>query len=367
MNDQVAYRKIIHIDMDAFYASVEQRDHPEYRGKPLAVGGSRQRGVVAAASYEARAFGIHSAMPSRTAYRLCPQIIFVKPRFEVYRQVSQQIRAIFFDYTDLVEPLSLDEAYLDVTESKTGEASAIRIAKEIKQRIKEEVQLTASAGISINKFLAKTASDWHKPDGLTFVSPEQAAAFIEALPIEKFHGIGKVTAEKMKKWGVFTGADLKARSELELARKFGKAGRHYYRIAHAIDAREVKPHRERKSVSAENTFSQDLKSEEEMMPYLEKLCERVALRLQKAETSGRTVTLKIKYHDFRIQTRSLTAARQVEKASQLLEAVRELLYRPEFPPEPVRLLGVGVSNLQHEEEGLPRQLKIPFEEADEGA
>lgn len=359
--DAGSLRKILHVDMDAFYASVEQRDNRELRGKPVAVGGSSNRGVVAAASYEARTFGVRSAMPSRTAYRLCPDIIFVRPRFEVYRNVSREIRAIFFEYTDLVEPLSLDEAYLDVTENKFQIESAIQVAKEIKQKIFEQVHLTASAGVSINKFLAKTASGWNKPNGLTFIPPERAEDFIAQLPIEKFHGIGKVTAKKMNAWGVFTGADLKLRSEIELAKKFGKAGRYYYRIARAIDNRQVKPDRERKSVSAEDTFFEDLNTAEEMRPELAKICKIVADRLVKAETAGRTVTLKIKYHDFVIRTRSKTVGFYIDSQEELFPIIWELLHRPELPEKPVRLLGVGVSNLQHEdgyENG--RQLEFDF-------
>ncbi len=343
-------RKIIHVDMDAFYASVEQRDHPGLCGKAVAVGGSGDRGVVAAASYEARAYGVYSAMPSRTAFRLCPDIIFVKPRFEVYKEVSQSIRSIFFEYTELVEPLSLDEAYLDVTENKKEIDSAIQIAKEIKQKIFDQLTLTASAGISINKFLAKTASGWNKPNGLTFIPPERAEEFISQLPIEKFHGIGKVTAKKMNAWGVFTGADLRERTELELAKKFGKAGRYYFRIARAIDDRTVKPDRERKSVSAEDTFFHDLTEAEKMEAELEKICKIVANRLVKAQTAGRTVTLKIKYQDFVIQTRSKTVSFYIDNKEQLMKVILELLYRPHFPEKPVRLLGVGVSNLKNDSE-----------------
>lgn len=347
--------------MDAFYASVEQRDNPELVGKPVAVGGSSNRGVVAAASYEARVFGVYSAMPSRTAYRLCPDLIFVKPRFDVYREVSQEIRAVFYEYTDLVEPLSLDEAYLDVTENKFQIESAIQVAKEIKQKIFERVNLTASAGVSINKFLAKTASGWNKPDGITFIPPERAEDFIAELPIQKFHGIGKVTAKKMNAWGVFTGADLKLRTEIELAKKFGKAGRYYYRIVRAIDNRKVNPDRERKSVSAEDTFFEDLTTPEEMKPELEKLCKIVAERLVKAETAGKTVTLKIKDHDFVIRTRSKTVHTYLGTQEELSAVIMELLYRPEFPENPVRLLGVGVSNLQNEEDdGWGIQLEFDF-------
>lgn len=346
--------------MDAFYASVEQRDHPEYRGKPLAVGGSRERGVVAAASYEARKFGVHSAMPSMTAYRLCPEIIFVKPRFEEYKEVSRQIRKIFYQYTDLVEPLSLDEAYLDVTENKMGIPSATLIAREIRSAIKAETQLTASAGISINKFLAKVASDINKPDGVTLIPPSGALSFLESLPIEKFFGIGKVTAAKMKKLGIHTGADLKERSELELARKFGKAGRHYYRIVRAIDNRRVQPDRPSKSVSAENTFRKDVTDPSVMLDFLAPITESVVKRLSKIDTAGRTVTLKIKYHDFTIATRSKTFSTYLNQYDEIYEVIGLLLQQPEPPVKAVRLLGVGVSNLFREDDGLPRQLTLKF-------
>src|SRR5687767_1892664 len=249
-------RKIIHIDMDAFYASIEQRDNPEYRGKPIAVGGSPQGrgGVVATASYEARKFGVRSAMPSKKAVQLCPQIIFIRPRFDVYKEVSQRIRAIFKRYTDVIEPLSLDEAYLDVSEDKQNIGSAIEIARQIRQAIKDELQLTASAGISINKFVAKIASDINKPNGLTFIGPSQIEAFMEKLAVEKFFGVGKVTAEKMKTMGLHTGADLKKLSESTLVRHFGKHGKFFYNIVRGIDEREVQPDRETKSVSAEDTF-----------------------------------------------------------------------------------------------------------------
>ena len=353
-------RKIIHIDMDAFYASVEQRDFPELKGKPVAVGGSSQRGVVAAASYEARKFGVRSAMPSVTAARLCPDLVFVKARFDVYREVSQQIRAIFLEYTDLVEPLSLDEAYLDVTENKKGIAAATQIAKEIRERILAETQLTASAGISINKFLAKVATDINKPNGMTLIPPDRAEAFLERLEIQKFYGIGAKTAEKMKRLGIFTGADLKARSEVDLARLFGKAGRHYFRIVRALDKRPVKPDRQRKSVGAENTFSEDLNTEAEMISKLTPIVHKVADRLGKADLAGRTVTLKIKYHDFVINTRSRSAGVFLATFEDLMPVVEALLHQPEFPPQPVRLLGVSVSNLNHDELAGPMQLTLEF-------
>ncbi len=353
-------RKIIHIDMDAFYASVEQRDRPELKGKPVAVGGSSKRGVVAAASYEARRYGVRSAMPSVTAARLCPDLIFVKARFDQYREVSQLIRSIFFDYTDLVEPLSLDEAYLDVTENKKGYLSATQIAREIRARILEETQLTASAGISINKFLAKVASDINKPDGMTLIPPDRAESFLEKLEIGRFYGIGKKTTEKMKRLGIFTGKDLKNRSEVELARLFGKAGRHYYRIVRALDKRPVKPDRQRKSVGAENTFSEDLTSAAEMMGRLSLIAQRVAERLQKSDLAGRTVTLKIKYHDFVINTRSKTLQQFVARYDELMPVVESLLHQPKVPPDPVRLLGISVSNLNHEELMGPQQLTLEF-------
>lgn len=353
-------RKIIHIDMDAFYASVEQRDQPALKGKPVAVGGSSQRGVVAAASYEARRYGVRSAMPSVTAARLCPDLIFVKARFDRYREVSQQIRSVFFEYTDLVEPLSLDEAYLDVTKNKQGLASATQIAREIRARILAETQLTASAGISINKFLAKVASDLNKPDGITLIPPDRAETFLEKLPIEKFFGIGAKTAEKMKRLGIFTGADLKARSEIELARRFGKAGRHYYRIVRGLDKRSVKPDRLRKSVGAENTFSEDLRTEAEMISQLSPIVRKVCERMEKADLAGRTVTLKIKYHDFQITTRSRSLSRFVRSYEEIFPVIEDLLHHPEFPPRPVRLLGASVSNLNHEELAGPVQLTLAF-------
>ncbi|WNJ17608.1 DNA polymerase IV [Pontibacter sp. G13] len=356
----MAQRKIIHVDMDAFYASIEQRDHPEWRGKPLAVGGSRERGVVAAASYEARKFGVRSAMPSVTAIRLCPEIIFAKARFEVYREVSYQIREIFFSYTDLVEPLSLDEAFLDVTENKRGMESATQIARQIRAEIFEETHLTASAGISINKFLAKVASDIHKPNGVTLIPPDRIEPFLEDLPIDKFFGIGKKTADKMKRLGIRNGADLKKRSELELAQRFGKAGRYYYRIVRGLDDRPVKPDRIAKSVGAENTFSQDIQSEAEMVEALSPLAEKVSRRLTTRHTSGKTVTLKIKYHDFTQTTRSHTGKRFIQTAPDILAEARSLLHQPHFPDRPVRLLGVSVSNLDNQPNPYGIQLTLDF-------
>ncbi|MEL6591505.1 MAG: DNA polymerase IV [Bacteroidota bacterium] len=353
-------RKIIHVDMDAFYASVEQRDNPELRGKAVAVGGSKLRGVVAAASYEARRYGVRSAMPSVTAARLCPDLVFVRPRFDQYRTVSHQIREIFYRYTDLVEPLSLDEAYLDVTENKMGILSATKIAQEIRASIWEEVELTASAGISINKFLAKVASDINKPNGCTLIPPERAEAFLEKLPIEKFHGIGKVTAKKMKRMSIHTGKDLKRHTEYELARRFGKVGRHYYRIVRALDQSSVKPNRIRKSIGAERTFDRDLSSEADMLERLDYIIKVLAERIKNSKTAGRTITLKIKYHDFTQTTRSKTIGHYTADYDEIMSMIKLLLHSPEFPPKPVRLLGVSVSNLDNETDDVPRQLTLEF-------
>ena len=341
-------RKIIHIDMDAFYASVEQRDNPAYRGKPVAVGGSEIRGVVTAASYEARKFGVHSAMPSRTAYKKCPLIIFVRPRFDVYSAVSRQIMKIFRDYTDKVEPLSLDEAYLDVTCNKVRFNSASAIAREIRARIKAETQLTASAGVSYNKFLAKIASDLNKPDGLAIIPPEKAIRFLETLPIEKFYGIGKVTSEKMKSLGICTGMDLKQWSREGLLLKFGKPGGYYYHAVRGEDNREVSSLRTRKSLGAERTFDDDLKDRGSMIIQLGIICRKVWERMEKKQFTGRTLTLKIKYHDFEIHTRSRTFGESVKGHAELLEKSLELLGTPHPPKKPIRLLGVSFSNLEPE-------------------
>lgn len=360
MNGPDTYRKILHIDMDAFYASIEQRDAPQLRGRPVAVGGSRERGVVAAASYEARAYGVHSAMPSLTAARLCPELIFVRPRFDHYRAVSQQIRAIFGEYTDLVEPLSLDEAYLDVTENKMGLTTATGIARDICRRIQAETGLTASAGISVNKFLAKVASDIHKPAGITLIHPDRMHRFLEKLPIKKFHGIGAKTAEKMRRMGIHTGADLKARTELELARHFGKAGRHYYRIVRALDERPVQPDRLRKSVGAEHTFSHDLDTAEAMLAELRHLTAKVCRRLAALDTGGRTVTVKIKYHDFEIHTRSRSVGTYLRQEGEIFPLVEELLHQPALPERAVRLLGVTLSGLALETADQGQQLTLDF-------
>ncbi len=338
-------RKIIHIDMDAFYASVEQRDFPVYRGKALAVGEGSDRGVVAAASYEARRFGVRSAMASVKARQRCPELIFVKARFDVYREVSQQIRTIFRQYTDLVEPLSLDEAYLNVTDNKLGIRSAIRIAMNIRAQIQRETQLTASAGVSFNKFLAKIASDINKPNGLKAILPHEAEAFLEALPIEKFHGIGRVTARKMHHLGIGNGAALKQASLETLAHHFGKAGRYYYHIVRGRDERIVNPARIRKSVSAERTFHDDLQTRDQLNEQLHHVTQLLVERLAKAQARGFTLTLKIKYADFSVITRSVTQKRVINDAVIIKELAQELLDQIAIDELAVRLLGIGVSNL----------------------
>ncbi len=354
------YRKIIHIDMDAFFASIEQRDHPELRGKPVAVGGGGKRGVVASASYEARRYGVRSAMPGMTAQRLCPNIIFVKSHFEVYYEVSRQIRSIFLDYTDLVEPLSLDEAFLDVTENKKGINSAMQIAIDIRRRIEEETGLTASAGVSFNKFLAKVASDINKPNGMKTILPEEALDFLEKLPVEKFHGIGKVTAERMKKMGIRTGADIKMLSEIELAQRFGKSGRHYYRIVRAEDNRPVNPNRIRKSIGAERTFFEDISDIEKMKERLLPIIETVFNYMVKHENFGRTVTLKMKTPDFKIISRSKSFGGEIRNLEALQNATFELLEGSRDEIEAVRLLGISVSNLEKEMKGEGVQLEFDF-------
>jgi DNA polymerase-4 len=338
-------RKIIHVDMDAFYASVEQRDNPELRGKPVAVGGSEARGVVAAASYEARKFGVHSAMPSLTAKRKCPDLIFIKPRFDVYKAVSLQIRQIFAEYTPIIEPLSLDEAYLDVTENLKGIVSATWIAEEIRARIRTETQLTASAGVSYNKFLAKLASDHRKPDGLFVITPEMGPAFVETLPVRKFHGIGPATARKMEQIGVRTGLDLRAQTLDFLQQHFGKAGSYYYWAARGIDERPVRADRIRKSVGAENTFPVDLFTYEAARDQLRDIIDTVWGYCERSGTRGRTVTLKIKFANFRQITRSRTG--QVSIATRVeLEQLSNALLEPLFPvAKGIRLLGISLSSL----------------------
>jgi DNA polymerase IV len=339
-------RKIIHIDMDAFFASVEQRDHPELRGKAVAVGGSGARGVVAAASYEARQFGVRSAMPSVTAKRKCPELIFVKHRFDVYQAVSRQIRAIFASYTPIIEPLSLDEAYLDVTENLKGIASATQIAKNIRAVIRAETALTASAGVSYNKFLAKLASDYRKPDGLFVITPEMGPAFVEVLPVGKFHGIGPATTAKMSRLGIHTGADLRAQTLPFLAEHFGKAGRFYYWISRGIDERPVRAERIRKSLGAENTFAEDLTRFDAMSAELKPLIAKVWGHCETAHLRGRTVTLKVKYADFRTITRSRTLVPAPASLAEFEEVSLSLLAQLVPPPIGIRLLGITLSGFE---------------------
>lgn len=340
-------RKIIHVDMDAFYASVEQRDFPELRGLPLVVGGPpNSRGVVATASYEARIFGIRSAMSSRRAYELCPEARFVPPRFAVYKEVSQQVREIFRRYSDLIEPLSLDEAYLDVSADKAGIGSAIEIAQRIRDAIRTELRLTASAGISVNKFVAKVASDMNKPDGQMFIGPSQIEGFMETLPVSKFFGVGRVTSEKMNRLGLHTGGDLKRLSEEELVRHFGKSGHFFYQIVRGIDNRPVRTHRIAKSVGAEDTFPQDLTGRSALHAELEKLANRVSDRLNRSELRGKTVTLKVKYADFQQLTRARSVAVAVSEPDILTQVAKELLDALEPHPKGIRLLGITVSGFQ---------------------
>ncbi len=352
-------RKIIHIDMDAFYASVEQRDNPALRGKPVAVGGDTARGVVAAASYEARRYGVRSAISSKVAHRRCPDLIFVRPRFDVYKAMSEQIRSIFFEYTDLVEPLSLDEAYLDVTYAKKGKPSATLIAREIKSRIFAETGLTASAGVSFNKFLAKVASDINKPDGLFVITPDQAEAFIDNLEVRKFYGIGKVTAQKMNQNGLWFGRDLRKLDRHELIRLFGKAGNYYYEIVRGIDDRPVVPFHERKSLGAENTFETDLFLFSQMVPEIEQVVATVWRRLQRSGLKGRTLTLKIKFADFEQITRSKTRQDYYTSAEMILDEGLKLLKAEEPFARGIRLLGLTLSNFYIPEKG-PVQLVLNF-------
>ncbi|WP_406685216.1 DNA polymerase IV [Seonamhaeicola sp. MEBiC1930] len=357
MSDDLPIRKIIHVDMDAFYASVEQLDNPDLKGKPVAVGGGGKRGVVSAASYEARKFGVKSAMAGNLAAKLCPEIIFVRPNFERYTKISKQIRAIFYDYTDLVEPLSLDEAYLDVTQNKKGNPSASLIAQEIRDRILNEVGLTASAGISINKFIAKIASDYNKPNGQKTVNPEEVLEFLEQLDIRKFYGVGKVTAEKMYQKGIFTGADLKQKTLEYLDDNFGKSGRYYYYIVRGIHNSEVKPDRIRKSLAAERTFSENLSSEVFMLEKLERIAEEVSRRLSKSNVAGKTITLKIKYSDFTLQTRSKTLPYFISDNNVILDTAKDLLYQERLNNS-VRLLGISLSNLNTETKKKPEKKSV---------
>lgn len=350
--------------MDAFYASVEQRDFPEYSGKPLIVGGTHQRGVVAAASYEARKYGIHSAMSAKRAFRLCPDLIAVKHRMDVYKSVSYEIRAIFYEYTDLVEPLSLDEAFLDVTENKKGIELAQDIAKEIKQRIKQELKLTASAGISYNKFLAKIASDIQKPDGLTVIHPKRADEVLKKLPIEAFWGVGKVTAERMHQLGILNGEDLRAKEKQFLVGHFGKMGNLFYHFARGEDEREVEPNRERLSVGCERTYSEDLFELTDIYTKFDELAIELDTRIEKNNFHGYTFNLKVKLDDFKIINRSKTFDEPIHSISDYLNLAKELFETVDTQKQGVRLLGLSISNPREKEmesDLVDLQLKIPFE------
>lgn len=347
MTDNLPIRKIIHVDMDAFYASVAQLDDPSLCGKPIAVGGGGDRGVVSAASYEARKFGVRSAMSGKLARKLCPELVFVKTDFARYTEISQQVRQIFFEYTDLVEPLSLDEAYLDVTQNTVGMPSATVIAYWIRQKIKEKTGLNASAGISINKFIAKVASDINKPNGQKTIPPEEVISFLEQLDIRKFYGIGKKTTEKMYQKGIFTGADMKQKSKEWLSENFGKSGAYYYDIVRGVQYSEVKPNRIRKSLAAERTFLKNITSEVYMLEKLEAIAEEVGRRLLKNNVAGKTITLKIKYSDFTLQTRSKTLAYFTKDQAIIFDIAKELLYQ-DILKDSVRLLGISVAKLNTE-------------------
>ena len=368
MEPSLPIRKIIHVDMDAFYASVEQLDNPELLGKPIAVGGGGKRGVVSAASYEARKFGVRSAMAGALARKLCEDLIFVRPRYDRYNELSKQIRAVFYEYTDLVQPLSLDEAYLDVTENKKGNPSATLIAQDIRQRIKEKTGLNASAGISINKFIAKVASDINKPNGQKTIPPEEVLPFLESLDIKKFYGVGKVMKEKMYLQGIFTGKDLKGKSVEYLEEHFGKSGAYYYQIVRGIQHSKVEPDSTRKSLAAERTFSENISSEIYMLERLEEIANEVERRLQKSKVAGKTITLKIKYSDFTLQTRSKTLPMYVSNKALIMETVKDLLFQ-EGMKNSVRLLGISITNLNNEdkqnkkpppEKEIDVQLKLDF-------
>jgi len=359
MELQPPFRKIIHVDMDAFYASVEQLDNPDLLGKAIAVGGSEVRGVVSAASYEARKFGVRSAMSGVLAKKKCPHLIFTPVRFNRYREISAKIRAIFYEYTDLVEPLSLDEAYLDVTVNKKNNSSASMLAQEIRNRIWDEVQLRASAGISINKFIAKVASDINKPNGQKTINPEDVIPFLEELSVNKFYGVGKVTAAKMHNKGIFTGLDLKAKTVEELTQLFGKSGKYYYNIVRGIHTSEVKPNRIRKSIAAERTFRENLSSEIFMLERLDKIGDELERRMLKSKTKGKTITLKIKYSDFTQQTRSKTVTNFISEKKEFLPIVKELLFQEKLKNS-VRLLGISFSNLDTEKKD-PIWVQLKFE------
>jgi len=357
-------RKIIHIDMDAFYASVEQRDNPSLRGKPIAVGHAEERGVVAAASYEARRYGVRSAMSSAKAKRLCPSLIFVRGRMEVYKEVSRQIHEIFHEYTDIIEPISLDEAFLDVTENKPGIELAVDIAKEIKQKIRERLHLVASAGVSYNKFLAKIASDYRKPDGLCTIHPAQALDFIAGLPIESFWGVGPVTAKRMHALGIHNGLQLRACSPDRLLREFGKVGSVYYDFARGIDLRPVEAVRIRKSIGCERTLEKDVSLRSSVIIELYHVAVELVSRLEKKDFRGNTLTLKIKFHDFRQITRSLTQSRELTTLDVILPLAKQLLQEVDYAEHPIRLIGLSVSNPREETggHGIWEQLSFDFKE-----
>ncbi|MCL1615849.1 DNA polymerase IV [Bacteroides sp. ET71] len=357
-------RKIIHIDMDAFYASVEQRDNPSLRGKPIAVGHAEERGVVAAASYEARRYGVRSAMSSAKAKRLCPSLIFVRGRMEVYKEVSRQIHEIFHEYTDIIEPISLDEAFLDVTENKPGIELAVDIAKEIKQKIRERLHLVASAGVSYNKFLAKIASDYRKPDGLCTIHPAQALDFIAGLPIESFWGVGPVTAKRMHALGIHNGLQLRACSPDRLLREFGKVGSVYYDFARGIDLRPVEAVRIRKSIGCERTLEKDVSLRSSVIIELYHVAVELVSRLEKKDFRGNTLTLKIKFHDFRQITRSLTQSRELTTLDVILPLAKQLLQEVDYAEHPIRLIGLSVSNPREETggHGVWEQLSFDFKE-----
>lgn len=353
--------------MDAFFASVEQLDRPELRGKPIAVGGGSERGVVAAASYEARKYGVRSAMSGAMARRLCADLIFVRGNFERYKEVSNLVHGIFYEFTDLVESLGLDEAYLDVTENKMGYKSAMFLAEQVRKRVFEVTGLTCSAGVSYCKFLAKTASDLNKPNGMAVILPEEGEAFLEKLAIEKFYGIGKATATKMRKYGIRNGADLKTKSRDYLTQRFGKVGRFYYDIVRGIDEREVRPHRSRKSIGAEDTFTRDLNHLEDLINELRHIAEILYGRVTRSSNPGRTLSLKVKYSDFTIITRSRTLDREIGNVEDMLAIVTPLLQDTEYETRAVRLLGLSISNLRKDEAerffaSRGRQLELDFEQ-----
>lgn len=361
-------RKIIHIDMDAFYASVEQRDTPELRGKPIAVGHAEERGVVAAASYEARRYGVRSAMASTKAKRLCPQLIFIPGRMDVYKSVSRQIHEIFHEYTDIIEPLSLDEAFLDVTENKSGMPLAVDIAREIKLKIRERLHLVASAGVSYNKFLAKIASDYRKPDGLCTIHPDQASDFIARLPIESFWGVGPVTAKKMHSLGIHNGELLRGCSQATLLREFGKAGTVYYEFARGIDLRPVEAVRIRKSIGCEHTLEKDINRQSSVIIELYHTAVELVNRLEHKKFRGNTLTLKIKFHDFNQITRSITQTKELIALDVILPLAKQLLKEVDYEHHPIRLIGLSVSNPREEndEKGVWEQLSFEFSDWDIG-